>query len=337
LNQFSVILPVRNGWPYVQECVESILAQSYLHFDLIVLDNRSSDNTVPWVKSQTDSRIRFYSSSSPLSMVDSWARVVGVKKQEYMTLIGHDDVLDAGFLAAISKLIDREPDAKLYQTGARLIDSKGKKIRTCKSVPTRETPAQYLEGRFAYDRDITGTGIVMRSAEYDRVGGIPHFERLFFADDALWLSLMEGGHKAYDPAELCSIRLHAKKESTTKPSSWRSLLLGLNQFFDFLGDYGRRDAEAQAVVAKHGAGFVTRYHHNLYILALVEACQSGRKIDGAVTQEIAASLAKCAPAAAGSLRNSLKVRAIEALNAMPLRSLVPHLWRAYHRYWMQAQ
>ena len=317
--------------------MESILAQSYPHFDLIVLDNQSSDNTVPWVKSLTDSRIRFYSSSFPLSMVDSWARVVGVKKQEYMTLIGHDDVLDAGFLEAISRLIDREPDAKLYQTGARLIDSKGEKIRTCKPVPDRETPAQYLEGRFSYQRDITGTGVVMRSAEYDRVGGIPHFERLFFADDALWLSLMEGGYKAYDPTELCSIRMHGKKESTTKPSSWRSLVLGLNQFFDFLGDYVLRDAEAHAAVAKHGAGFVTRYHQNLYILALVEACGLRRMIDPAVTNEIAASLEKCAPAAAGSLRNAPKVRAIEALNAMPLRSVVPHLWDAYHRFWMQAQ
>jgi GT2 family glycosyltransferase len=335
--KFSVVLAVRNGWPYVQECVESVLAQSYPHFELIVLDNQSTDGTVPWLKSLSDSRIRFYSSSSPLSMVESWARVVGVKKQQYMTLIGHDDTLNPGFLMAINELIERNPDAKLYQTGLRLIDSNGRKIRSCKPVPQRETPAQYLEGRFTFRRDITGTGIVMRSADYDRLGGLPRFERLFFADDALWLSLMEGGYKAYDPTELCSVRMHSKKESTTKPSAWRSLLLGLNQFSDFLHGYAERDAEAQAVVAKHAAGFVTRYHQNLYILALVEACQSGRKIDPAVTDQIAASLVKCAPAAAGSLRSSPKVAAVEALNAIPLRSLVPHLWGAYHRFWMQAQ
>lgn len=337
MTKFSVVLAVRNGWPYVQECVESVLAQRYPHFELIVLDNQSTDQTVSWLKSLSDSRIRFYSSSSPLSMVDSWARVVGVEKQEYMTLIGHDDMLDPGFLIGINQLIDRNPDAKLYQTGLRLIDSSGRKIRSCKPVPVSETPAQYLEGRFTYRRDITGTGIVMRSADYDRLGGLPAFERLFFADDALWLSLMEAGYKAHDPTELCSVRMHAKKESTTKPSAWRSLLLGLNQFSDFLHEYAERDAEAQAVVAKHFAAFVTRYHHNLYILALVEACQSGRKIDPAVTEQIAASLAKCAPSAAGSLRNSPKVAAIEALNSMPLRPLVPHLWEAYHRFWMQAQ
>ncbi len=334
---FSVVLAVRNGWPYVQECVESILGQTYPHFDLIVLDNQSTDNTIPWLKSQTDARIRLYHSSSALSIVDSWARVVGVEKKEYMTLIGHDDALDPGFFEAIKELIDCCPDAKLYQTGLRLIDSGGRKIRSCKPVPERETPAQYLEGRFTYQRDITGTGIVMRSADYDRLGGLPHFERLFFADDALWLSLMQGGYKAYDPAELASVRMHAKKESTTKPSSWRSLLLGLNQFSDFLQGYFEHDGEAQAAAATHAAGFMLRYHRNLYILALVEACQLGRKIDPATTEEIAASLAKCALAAAGRLQSSPKVAAIEALNATPLRRTVPALWQAYHRLWMQAQ
>lgn len=337
MTKFSVVLAVRNGWPYVQECVESILAQTYPHFDLIVLDNQSTDNTVPWLKSQKDSRIRLYHSSAPLSIVDSWARVVSVEKQEYMTLIGHDDRLDAGFLDAIKRLIDRYPDAKLYQTGLRLIDSSGQKIRSCKPVPDRETPAQYLEGRFTYQRDITGTGIVMRSTDYDRQGGLPHFERLFFADDALWLSLMQGGCKAYDPAELASVRMHGKKESTTKPSAWRSLLLGLNQFSDFLQGYVQHDGQARAAVAKHATAFMLKYHQNLYILALVEACQSGRRIEPAVTEQIAASLARCAPAAAGALQSSPKVAAVAALNATPLRPIVPHLWGAYHRFWMQAQ
>jgi glycosyltransferase involved in cell wall biosynthesis len=337
LTKFSIILPVRNGWPYVQECVESILAQTYPNFDLIVLDNQSTDDTVPWLKSRIDSRIRLSGSSSALSIVDSWARVVGVEKQEYMTLIGHDDTFDPDFLDVIKGLIDRCPDAKLYQTGSRFIDSDGRTIRSCRQVPECETPAQYLEGRFTYQRDITGTGVVMRSADYDRMGGIPHFERLFFADDALWLSLMQGGYKAYDRTELASVRMHAKKESTTKPSAWPSLLLGLNQFSDFLQGYGENDSEARAAIAKHAAGFMRRYHHNLYILALVEACQLGRRIDPAITEQIAASLAKCAPAAAGSLLSSPKVAALAALNASRLRWTVPHMWGAYHRFWMQAQ
>jgi glycosyltransferase involved in cell wall biosynthesis len=335
LTKFSIVLAVRNGWPYVQQCVESVLAQTYRDFDLIVLDNQNTDNTVPWLKSQSDSRIRLYHSSAPLSIVDSWARAKDVAKNEYMTLIGHDDTLDPGFLEAVKGLIDRYPDAKLYQTGFRFINSTGEKIRGCKPVPVRETPAQYLQGRFTRQRDITGTGMVMRSAEFDRLGGLPRFERLFFADDALWLLLMEGGYKAYDPAELASVRMHLKKESTTKPSAWPSLLRGLNQLSDFLHGYVGGDAAAREAVEKDAPGFMLSYHQNLYILALLEACEAGRRIDPAVTGQITASLSKCAPTA-GSLRGSPAVAAIEALNGSPLRGAAPALWRAYHRFWMQA-
>lgn len=337
MRSFSVILPVRNGWPYVRECVESILAQTYPDFELIVLDNQSTDNTVPWLRSLADSRIRLHYSPSALSIVDSWARAVAVEKREYMTLIGHDDALDPDFLLAINRTIDRYPDAKLYQTGFRLIDSVGKPIRGCRPVPERESPAQYLRGRLTYQRDITGTGVVMRSTDYDHIGGIPHFERLFFADDALWLSLMRDGYKAFDAVELCSVRMHARKESTTQPSSWPSLLLGLNQFADFVEDYVRSDADARATVAQNFPDFMQRYHNNLYILALLEACQKGRKIDPEIANKFFASLERRAPAAAASIRRSLTIRLIEALNASPMRKTALPFWEMYRRFWMHAQ
>ncbi|MGW1421223.1 glycosyltransferase family 2 protein [Bradyrhizobium manausense] len=337
MPSFSVILPVRNGWPYVQDCVQSILAQTYPDFDLIVLDNQSTDDTVPWLKSLGDSRIRLYGSSSSLSIVDSWARAVGVEKREYMTLIGHDDLLDPDFLLTINRAIGRFPDAKLYQTGFRFIDTVGQTIRACRPVPERETPAQYLEGRLTYQRDVSGTGVVMRSADYDRIGGIPHFERLFFADDALWLSLMQGGYKAFDPADLCAIRMHPRKESTTQPSAWPSLLSGLNQFADFLDVYVQSDSDAQAVVSKHAAGFMLRYHRNLYILALLEACQMGRRIDAAAADKLVASLGKREPAMAASIRASLPLKLIEALNMSPMRRTAVPLWELYRRFWMHAE
>ena len=331
MTRFSIVLPVRNGWPYVKECVESILAQTCHDFELVVLDNQSTDNTVPWLKTLKDERIRLVTSPTSLSIVESWARAKGIEKKEYLTLIGHDDMLDPGFLTAINELIERYPESALYQTGARLINSEGKTIRSCQPIPVRETPAQYLQARFTFRRDMFGTGYVMRSADYDRVGGIPPFEKLFFADDALWLSLLRGSSKAADPAEYCSIRIHPKSESASMPSAWSSLLLGLNQFSGFLTNYVKTDSGAATAAAEHGEQFMLRYHRNLYIFALVEACLAGTKIDRNSVDRIEASLAKNAPSAAGALRRSPKVVALEALNASPLRSAVPMLWNVYYR------
>lgn len=331
VTRFSICLPVRNGWPYVQECVESILRQTYPHFELHVLDNQSTDNTMSWLMTLNDPRIRIWRSSAPLSIVDSWARIKDIEKQEFMTLIGHDDILDSRFLAAIKDLIDRHPDAGLYLTRGRLIDSDGKTIRSCRPVPERETAAGYLEARFTFQRDVFGTGYVMRSADYDRLGGIPGFEKLFFADDALWLSLLRGTYKVTDPAEHFGVRIHPGSESASLPSAWSSILRGLRQFSDFLRNYVEADDATRAASEARGPTFMLAYHRNAYIFALVEACQAGRKISPDVVTRIRSSLAVCAPALEHDLRRSAKVAIIEVFNASPLRGLIPQLWNVYYR------
>jgi hypothetical protein len=297
-----------------------------------VLDNQSSDNTMPWLKSLSDDRIRLWTSGSALSIEDSWARVKGVEKREFMTLIGHDDILHPGFLAAIKTLIDRHPDAALYQTGSHLINADGKRIRNCRPASVCETAAQYLAARFTFQRDVFGTGYVMRSADYDRVGGIPAFERLFFADDVLWLSLMRGSYKAYDPGDHFAVRIHPKSESASLPSAWGSILRGLYQFSTFLRGYTEDDEASRVVAEMHGPAFMLAYHRNAYILALVESSQAGRKISSDATTTIRASLAACAPGLEGDLGRSAKIVLIHALNAGPMRALVPWLWNAYCRF-----
>lgn len=332
---FSVILPVRNGWPYIKECVDSVLAQTHSELELNILDNQSTDETVPWVESLRDPRVKLFKSDRSLSIDESWSRAKHVETREFMTLIGHDDSFDPGFLAAIAALIERHPDARLYQTGARLINSEGARMRSCQPVAERETAVDYLRARFLGKRDVFGTGFVMRSADYRRVGGIPPFERLLFADDALWLALMEGSYKANDPRELFSVRIHPKSESASLPNAWSSLLRGLNQFSEFLATYVPRNPEVREVIAELAPGFMLNYHRNIYIYSLVNASQKGTRIDAATVATIEGSLATHAATVAGQLRDSVKVRGIEWLNASPLRAGIPHLWNAY--YWLRTR
>jgi hypothetical protein len=331
VRRFSIFLPVRNGWPYVQECVESILGQTYPHFELTILDNRSTDATGDYLRSLSDQRIRLVSSEEPLSIEASWGRIKQLPKLEYMTLIGHDDLFDPHFLATIDALIERHPTASLYQTGSRYIDAGGDVIRSCRPVPERETAAQYLTARFRLEREVFGTGYVMRSADYDELGGIPHFERLFYADDALWLSLAQSSYKAADARQAFSVRIHPKSESASLPSAWPSMLLSLIQFVEFLQDFGRRHADVRAVIEQLQAQFVLNRHQNVYLYALLEACRKRRKIDPGVLRRIETSLAKSAPEMAGRLGRSLRVRLLELANTSPLRGQIPHLWDIYYQ------
>jgi glycosyltransferase involved in cell wall biosynthesis len=326
---FSIILPVRNGGSYLKVCVQSILEQTYPHFDLHVLDNASTDDTVPWLTSMKDPRLRLWRAPHALSIEDSWTRIKDVPKQEFMTTIGHDDLFDPHFLQVTKALIERHPGATLYQTGARFINDQGKTIRRCRPVPERETAAQYLAARLTYQRDMYGTGYVIRSKDYDRLGGIPAFEKLLFADDALWLLLMKNFWKAADPREALAVRIHAQSESASVPSIWPSLLLGLDQLSDFLECYLKDDEASQEVFRRFGPSFLLRYYRNVYIYAILDACQKGERIDRAILQQIESSLAKRVPRIVNHLSRSFKIKALEVLNASFLRSQVDHLWKLY--------
>ncbi len=327
--EFSVFLPVRNGWPYIKECVESILNQTYSKFQLVILDNASCDHTMDWVSSLSDPRIKVVRSEQSLSIQESWARIKTEPKLEYMTMIGHDDVFDNNFLEIVNDLIVKYPDASLYQTGSRLINSKGKIIRSCKKVPLSETADEYLLSRLSFQRDVFGTGYVMRSEDYDRLGGIFNFERLFFADDALWLSLCKQSRKVSDPRQAFSVRIHPQSESASLPRSWRSILLGLSQFSAFLDGFVQKDEALKKVYTSNFSSFILSYCRNVYVYALVEACQENRKITQESIDEIEGFLRSVSPKLPSELHNSPKVKFIALLNTTFLRVSVKYLWNIY--------
>ena len=144
MSTFSIILPVRNGGEYVKYCVNSILVQSICDFNLHILDNCSEDGTLEWITALKDPRIIVYASQKPLTIEENWGRIVAIPKNQFMTLIGHDDLLEPDYLQIITELIKKFPDASLYQTHFRYIDNKGKIIRNCKPMNEVQTASEFL-------------------------------------------------------------------------------------------------------------------------------------------------------------------------------------------------
>src|SRR4030095_13566809 len=103
--KFSIILPVKNGGGYVKECVQSILNQTYTGFNLHILENCSTDGTAQWLQTLKDERIIVYPADKPLSREENWGRILEMAKNDYITMIGHDDLLDKNYLEVLNELI----------------------------------------------------------------------------------------------------------------------------------------------------------------------------------------------------------------------------------------
>ena len=260
MSKFSIILPVRNGGEFVKECVSSILAQSYTDFDLLILDNNSTDSTLEWIQSVSDNRIKVYSSQKPLSIEENWGRVTSIPKNEFITLIGHDDILNSDYLETMNSLILSYPDAGLYQTHFTYINTKSGKIRNCKPMSEVESAEDFLKNFLIRNIDVMGTGFMMRSKDYDSLGGIPPYPNLLFADFELWINLSKVSHKATSAKKCFSFRLH---QSTTTVSPDIKFHQAFGKFIYFLHDLKREKESFDTIIIKYAGEFLSFYCRGL--------------------------------------------------------------------------
>ena len=260
-GKYSIILPVRNGGEYVKECVRSILAQTYSDFRLQVLDNMSTDGTAEWINSLNDSRIQIYPSDKSLTIEENWSRITGIEKNEFITLIGHDDLLEPHYLGTMDRLINKHPNATLYQAHFNYIDSKGKLIRACKPMDEVQSASDFLSFFLCSMIDIMGTGFMMRSADYDDVGGIPpSYPNLLFADFELFINLTKKGYKATAYENAFSFRLH---HSMTTTSSDMKFHAAFGKFIEYIVQLKQQDSQFESVINRYALDFLDYYSKGL--------------------------------------------------------------------------
>jgi glycosyltransferase involved in cell wall biosynthesis len=265
-RQFLIVLPVRNGGEHLKACVASILAQVHEQFRLVVLENASTDDTPSWLSRLRDPRVSVFASPAPLEIEKNWARILQLdRSEEFLTIIGHDDLLDPCYLSQMSALIDAHPDAGLYQSHFRLIDRHGRRLRSCLPMPARETAEGFLAARLSLRRDSHGTGYMFRTSDYMRIGGMPPYKKLMFADDELWLKLMRGSYKATLAREMFSYRLHSG--ATSHSPDWRSTFDALARYLDFLKSYGQSDRAVQSALRQGMADYLTFWFRFAYFSA----------------------------------------------------------------------
>lgn len=256
MAKYSIILPLRNGGEYLKDCVRSVLAQNYTDFNLVILENKSTDGSIEWLKSLGDKRIEIYPAEEPLSIEENWKRILTVPKNEFMTFIGHDDLLDGNFLDVIDQLILNHPTASLYQTHCRIVGQHGEKLYSCKPMDEEQDVYEYLSFYFSGISDLL-MGQVMRSSDYNDVGGLPAYPNLQFADLVLWIELIRKSYRATSLSECCAKRIH--ESATTRSSAPIKLYYAFMEALSYLLELKKTDSKMAEVFERYASDFLNLY------------------------------------------------------------------------------
>lgn len=109
---FSIIIPLRNKEKYVRDTISSVLGQTFSDYELLIIDDGSTDRSIEIVESFKDERINLIRQNN---MGASAARNRGIRmaKGKYISFIDADDYWTADFLETVLGLFEKYPEAKI--------------------------------------------------------------------------------------------------------------------------------------------------------------------------------------------------------------------------------
>lgn len=90
--QITVLMPVYNGEKYLQDAINSILAQTYKNFELLIIDDGSVDNSAAIIKSINDKRIVYIKNEENLGISKSLNKGISLAKGDYIARMDCDDI-----------------------------------------------------------------------------------------------------------------------------------------------------------------------------------------------------------------------------------------------------
>jgi glycosyltransferase involved in cell wall biosynthesis len=93
--QVSICVPTWNGERHLRQCLASALAQTFQDFELLIVDDRSTDRSVKIAEefAARDARVRIEAAKENAGMVNNWNRAIGLARGEWIKFLFQDDVL----------------------------------------------------------------------------------------------------------------------------------------------------------------------------------------------------------------------------------------------------
>lgn len=119
----SVLIPVYNAEAYLAESIRSILNQTFSDFELILLDDASTDNSVEIIKSFTDKRIRFCQNEQNLGISGSRNRLMDLARGKYLAVMDNDDISLPQRLEKQVAFLEKHSNISIVGTWCRLFSN----------------------------------------------------------------------------------------------------------------------------------------------------------------------------------------------------------------------
>lgn len=207
----SVCIPVYQGERYLAETIRSVLDQTYRDFELVVLDNASSDRSGAIARSFGDPRIRVEQNATVLPQPDNWNRAVQLCRAALVKLVCADDLIHPRCLELQVGPMEADPGLALVAARRHMIDEHSRVIVPRRGlggligVHTGVDVARRVVRNGANPIGEPG-GVLFRREDFLAAGGW-RTDRTYIMDLDMWMRLLQYGEFLGLPETLAAFRI----------------------------------------------------------------------------------------------------------------------------------
>ncbi len=214
-SKVSIIMPVLNGERYIVEAIESILSQTYKNYELVAVDDGSTDRTCEILHQYRD-RLELRYVHHPVCKGIAVSVNDGIRNAtgEFITFLDHDDVWFPHLLETQVGHLDAHPDVGMVHSDFQTIDDTGniieESVARCRD---RRRPSGEVFQALFMDSFIAASSSLIRKECFDRLGGFD--ESLHWGDYHMWMRIARHYKIDYVPEVLTKYRQHTSQSTRT--------------------------------------------------------------------------------------------------------------------------
>jgi len=187
--KISVLLPVYNAEKYIKDAINSILIQTFQDFELVILNDGSTDKTEMIILSFDDNRIKYHKSENK-GIVYQLNKGVELAAGEYIARMDSDDISLPARLSKQIEFMEQHPNVDALGTAYFRIDERGKKIGE-KKVPSTHEECEFMA---TLNSPILHPTLMIKKDVIKEIGGYKKDFNLI-EDYELFLRLIKSGYK----------------------------------------------------------------------------------------------------------------------------------------------
>jgi glycosyltransferase involved in cell wall biosynthesis len=138
IPRVSVLTTSYNAYPFVRDAIDSVIGQTFTDWELIAVDDGSTDESLSALKQYSDTRVRVFPLAQNVGRIAALRFAFSQARGDYIAINDADDISSQDRLARQVEFLDQNPDVALVGSWAEYIDGRGKVFGELKPTSNRE-------------------------------------------------------------------------------------------------------------------------------------------------------------------------------------------------------